>query len=356
MENKFSTMLNFFNKPVNQADAFKQVSFTDTKVGEIVFKDVKDEPNLTKMPIAKITRTIGLTPSSKASGEFEPIGSDETSIEFIEPLYQNTIQNIGVDEMEFYNSMWQSSGAQQFLNDKAEITMEAYFKYVNNMKNQSLTSIITQQVRNAVTNDIFTGKTLNYGTIIGAHDTADDSASFDISSATMTREQFWNYLDRLRYTKNLSTNGSRFINATDCDILFDPTIFSYAIGLATGQQDGNLFKMIQNIATGAFEFGGFKLWNLAAPFSTFVKGTKDKWAAVEQNAVAAKYIKMIDTVNGKHMQRNLKVVTNDGLNAGNFYMEIIPKPIKTQGWELVFSAKPLVVLDTTAMLTRKIDT
>ncbi len=354
MENKFSTMLNFFNKPINQADAFKQVTYTDSRLGELVFKDVKDEPNLTKMPINKITRTIGITPSSKASGEFEPIGSDVNSLEFVEPLYQNTIQNIGVDEMDFYNSMYQNSGAQQFLNDKAEISMESYFAYVNNMKNMSLTGIITQQVRDSVTNSVFTGKTINYNNIISSLDTADDNSIFDISSATATKEQFWNYLEVKRKAKNLSTNGSRFKAPTDVDVFMAADMFAFAVGLLSGQTLGNAISGLIN-ADGSITFGGYRLHDLNGPYSVWTKGTKDVWAPVATSAIASKYIQMIDTVNGKHMQRNLKVVTNDGLNAGSFYMEIIPNPIKTKGWQLVFSAKPLIVFDTSASIYRKID-
>lgn len=354
MSDKYSAMLAYFNKPVNQAEAFKQTTYNDVREAELIYKDVKDEPSMTKFPVNLITQTIGITPAAKANGDYEPIGSETHSIDFIEPLFQKTIQEISVDEMEFYRQMYADGGAAAFMQSKADASMLAFDLFVTNMKKMALTGTINQTIRDEVNNTMIVGKTINYGTLIGTVDTRDDSATFDISAAATTKEQFWNYLEKERKAKNLSTNGSRFRAPSDVDVFFDSAMFSFAVGLLTGQATGNALMGTIN-PDGSLNFGGYRLHDLAAPYSTWTKGLKDVWANVSANAVASKYIQMIDTVNGKHMQRNLRVATTDGsADRSPFYMEMVQKEDKS-GYKLFFRAKPLVVFDTTASISRKID-
>jgi hypothetical protein len=64
---------------------------------------------------------------------------------------------------------------------------------------------------------------------------------------------------------------------------------------------------------------------------------------------------MIDTARGKNMQRNLRVATTDGSADRMPYSLIIVERTDKKGYEIKFCAKPCIIWDTTASLSRKID-
>ena len=352
MADKYSTILGYFNNKVNQADIFKNIPFVDNRENEIVYKDIRDELGLTKMPISKIVQTVGITPSAKSNGEYEPIGTTEYGVDFVEPLFQKTVQLISVDEMDFYLSVFENGGKDMFLADKAGLSMSSYDAHVANQKKMGLTAIITQQIRDEVNNTVITGKTINYGTLIGAVDTANDSGTFDISAAGMTKEKLYNYMEEKRAAKYKSTGAARFRTAADTATFMNATDYALAFALLSGQQTGN--AVIGERVPNGFDLGGYLIYNLQSPYSLWAKGAKDVWALSETNAIAAKYMQMIDVVNGKHMQRNLRVATTDGsADRMPYYMELVQLEDKS-GWKLLFRAKPLIVFDTTASISRQI--
>jgi len=349
---KYDALLLNFNNPMKQQDVFKLFPVVDTREAEIIYKNVADDITRNTMPINVITRTIGITPSAPESGTYEPIGTEENKLNFINPKFQKTIQVIQSSEMNDYLQMYAEGNMQSMLEEKAQIAMTAFDEYVNNQKKMAMTGTITEYYRDIV-NNTMASSTINYGSLIAAVDTADDSATFDISAAGMTKEKYYNYLETKRKAKQISTGGARFTKPSDVDVFHSSDIFSLVLGLLADQKTGNLIEASIN-ADGSINFRGYRLHDLAGNYSYWAKGAGDKWATTTADAVATKYIQMVDTVNGKHMQRNLRVDSTEGTGKSAYFMKLEPNA-DSSAWNLYFRAKPCIVFDTTASIVRKID-
>lgn len=352
-DTKYTPILDMFHQRLKTEDVFEQFPVILDGESQIVFKDTKDELSLSQMPIAKIKKTIGLSTSSTYMGKPDPVGDTNYKVEYITPLYQNLTMTVTADEMDFYASAFDRGNKDMFIEDKLSDLMFAYNLYTNNLRNQAFTASIDEQVREeSGSPKIVTGNTINFGTLIQAVDTADVSGTFDISDASMTKEQFFNFLEELRLAKKKKEGNTRFNSVNDLDTFCASNIFSIAFGLITGQQTGN--AIMAQYSNEVLNIGGYRLHNKQAPFSKFAKGAKDVWAPVEQDAVATSYIQMIDTARGRNMQRNLRVATTDGRADRLPYSIVINEMDNKKGWQIDFSAKPCVIFDTTASLSRKI--